>query len=330
MEHNNAFPPVLKNLINSINAEGRLRSWQLQTTLETYSLTLEWIRPASCKGIDDHKFKPIKSDLRTENLHSAQAFGQTVTLLETDRDYEMETNAQGKNGKTKNEFPESFVQNPGTDNIIEEDTELNALSESATPEAIMNENEVKYKTQVSSQEKRQRETSTKIQVCGPRFYRKTQFCLTPGNHRAPIANVSGQVANGNSVTETHSVPYSKQDEHEKKAICSCGETFTSRNSSISHLLSTCPVSICFRIELECNMQRVIDSWHGDQKVIGKAWWQSYQRNGFPDSIQELKDEKAEQLKAMVNQFIERALAQTLIDHNGNEFVLITGLNHLDD
>ena len=330
MEHNNAFPPVLKNLINSINAEGRLRSWQLQTTLETYSLTLEWIRPASCKGIDDHKFKLIKSDSRTENLHSAQAFGQTATLLETDHDYEMETNAQGKNGKTKNEFAENCVQNPGTDNIIEEDTELNALSESATPEAMMNENEVEYKTQVSSQEKRQRETSTEIQVCGPRFYRKTQFCLTPGNHRAPIANVSGQVANGNSVTETHSVPYSKQDEHEKKAICSCGEIFTSRSSCISHLLSTCPVSICFRIELECNMQRVIDSWHGDQKVIGKAWWQSYQSNGFPDSIQELKDEKAEQLKALVNQFIERACTQTLIDHNGNEFVLITGLNHLYD
>lgn len=75
---------------------------------------------------------------------------------------------------------------------------------------------------------------------------------------------------------------------------------------------------------------MIDSLYGDQKVIGKAWWQSYKNNGFPDAVQELKDEKAEQLEALVNQFIESAFTQTLRDHNGNEFVLIAGLNHLDD
>ena len=315
-----AFPPVLKYLINSINAEGRLQSWQLQTTLETYSLTLEWIRPASCNGISDHKLRPSKSDSRTANLHSAQVSGQTATLLETD---------QGKIRKTvkSHDSPRNCVKSPRAYNIIEESYELNAFSESAMPEAVMNENEVEYATQVCSQEKRQPEPSRTTQVSS---FKKTQSNFSPRKHGVHTANVSGQVANDNRVTETHSVPFSKHDEHKKQAICSCGEAFTTRNLAVSHLLSTCPVSRCFRVELECNIQRLIDSWHGDQEVIGKAWWQSYKNNGFPDAVQELEDEKAKQLESLVNQFIDRAFTQTLNDHNGKEFVLIEGLNHLED
>ena len=326
----NAFPSVLKNLIDSINAEGRLQSWQLQTNLETYSLTLEWIKPASCKGTSDHKLKPIKSDSRAENSYSAQASGRTATQMKTDHDCDMEANAQGKNGKTVKsyEFPKNCVQSPTANSINEEGNELNAFSESATPEAVMNEHEVEYQTQVSSQEKRQPEPSTKPRVSS--FKSKTQFNFSPRKHGGHTTNASGQVANENRVTETHSLSFSKQDNHKKVAFCSCGEAFTSRSSSISHLLSTCPVSLCFRVELECNIRRVIDSWHGDQKVIGKAWWQSYKTNGFPDAVQKLKDDKAEHLKALLDSFIERAITQTLTDHNGNEFVLLEGLNHLDD
>lgn len=135
----NAFPPVLKNLINSINAEGHLQNWQLQTTLETYSLTLEWIRPASCNGTGDHKFKPLKSDSRAEN--SAQTSDQTVAYLETDHVHNKETNARGKSEKTEKgcDFRKSCVQSPKADNIVEEGTEFNAFSESAIPEAVMSE-----------------------------------------------------------------------------------------------------------------------------------------------------------------------------------------------
>ena len=321
----NAFPPVLKNLINSINAEGRLQSWQPQTTLETYSLTLEWIRPASCKETEDHKF--MNSDSSAEN--SAQASDQT-TLLETDHDYDMAANTQRKKGKTVKsyDFPTNCVQSPRTDNITEERNELNAISESEIPEALMNENEVDYDTQVSRLEKRQPEPERKTLVSS--FKRKAQFNFSPRKQGGHIADFSGQVANDNRVTEALSVPFSKQDDHKNQAICSCGEAFTSRNLSLSHLLSTCPVSLCFRVELECNIQRMIDSWHGDQRVIGKAWWQSYKDNGFPDALLKLKDEKAKQLEVIVNKFIESAFTRPLRDHNGNEFVLITGLNYLDD
>jgi len=303
-----AFPAVLKNLINSINAEGHLLSWQLQTTLETYSLTLEWIRPASCNGISNHKFKLTKSDSWAEN--SAQAPGQTATLMETDNDYDMKANTQGKSGDSY-DFPRNCVQSPRDDNNIKEGNELHVLSESEVPEAVMTENEVKYETQLSNRKKRQPEPSTKTKISS--INGKTQFSFSPRKHGSHTACVSGQAANDDRVTESHSVPFSNHDEHKKKAICSCGEVFTSRNLSISHLLSTCPVSLCFRVELECNIQQVIDSWHRDQKVIGKAWWHSYKNNGFPDAVRELKDEKAEQLEVIVNKFIERAFTRPLRD-----------------
>ena len=324
-----AFPSMLKNLINSINAEGRLQSWQLQTTLETYSLTLEWIRPASCKGTRDHEFKPMKSDSRAEN--SAQASDQTAKLLETNHDCDMEANTQRTNGikavKSYN-FPRNCVQSPRNDNIIEEGNELNAISESETPEAVMNENEVEYDTQVSKLENRQPEPWRETQVSS--LKRKTQFNMSHRKHGGHTTDFPGQVANDNRVAEAHCEPFSKQEDRKKQAICSCGEAFTSRNLSLSHLLSTCPVSLCFRVELDFNIKRVIDTWHGDQKVIGKAWWQSYKDNGFPDAVLELKDENAKQLEAIVNKFIENAFTRPLRDHNGNEFVLITGLNFLDD
>jgi len=228
-----AFPPVLKNLINSINAEGRLQSWQLQTTLETYSLTVEWIRAASCDGTSNYKFKLTKSDSRAEN--SAQASGQTATLLETDRDYDMEANAQGKKGKTvkRYDFTRNCVQSPRDDSNIE-GNELNALSESEIPEAEMTENEVKYETQVSNREKRQPEPSTKSKISS--FNGNTPFHFSPRKQGGHTAYVSGQVANDKRVTETHSVPFANHDEHKKTAICSCGEVFTSRNLSMSSII----------------------------------------------------------------------------------------------
>ena len=75
---------------------------------------------------------------------------------------------------------------------------------------------------------------------------------------------------------------------------------------------------------------MIDNWHGNEKVIAKAWWQSYKMNGFPDTGIELKDEKSKQLEGLVNQFIERTITQTLRDKNGNLFVLMEGLNDLED
>lgn len=328
----NTFPPVLKSLINSINAEGHLESWQLNTTLEKYSLTLEWARSAFCNN-DDHKAS--KSDSRLEN--SAQKPDQTAALLNEDHDndaskeVDMRENQENVKTTKRCDFQKRCVQRPRTDDNIEEDIELNALNESEIPEAVMNENEVEYTTQLSVQGRRKPSTLNETQLCERNIYWKTQFNSSPGKYNGShTASVSGQLTNDNRVTETHSMHFSKQDDNKKKAICSCGETFSSRSLSISHLLSTYPVSLCFRVELECNVQRVIDSWHGDDKVIGKSWWQSYKNNGFPEIEMELKDEKSEQLETLVNRFIERTITQTLRDKNGNSFVLMSGLSDLED
>ncbi len=142
----NTFPPVLKSLINSINAEGRLQSWKLNTTLEKYSLTLEWARSPFCNNDDD---KPSKSDSRPEN--STQKPDQTTALLneDHDKDASKEVDMRERNVKTikRCDFQTTCVQSPRVvdNNYIEEDTELNVLNESDIPEAVMNENEVEYR-----------------------------------------------------------------------------------------------------------------------------------------------------------------------------------------
>lgn len=325
MEELTTFPPVLMDLIKSINAEGNLQSWQLNTTLETYSLTLEWTKSAFC-NIND------KSDSRPDNL--ARKPAQTVALnADYGKDVSKEADKREVNVKIKySDYSQTrCLQNPRMNQNKEEDIELMpAYSESETPEALMTENEVEYETQIFTQATRKLCPMNKTQVCRVNLNRKTQSNLSPakdnGNH---TANFSDELGDDNRVTHTHSKPFSKQDGDKKKAICSCGEVFTCRNLSLRHLLSNCPVSLCFRIELECNVQRVIDGWHGDEKVIGKAWWQSYKNNGFPDAVVEVKDEKVQQLGALVNQFIERAITQTLTDQNGHLFVLMAGLDGLE-
>lgn len=315
------FPPVLMSLINSINAEGHLQSWQLNTTLETYSLTLEWTKSDFC-NIND------KSDSRPDHL--ARKPAQTVALnADYGKDASKEADKREVNVKTKYSDSQRCLQS--SNHNKEEDTELKpAYSESETPEALMTENEVEYETQIFTQARRKLCPMNKTQICRGNLNRKTQSNLSPAKDNGyHTANFSDELGDDNRVTHTHSKPFSKQDGDKKKAICSCGEVFTCRNLSLRHLLSNCPVSLCFRIELECNVQRVIDGWHGDEKVIGMAWWQSYKNNGFPDAVVEVKDEKVQQLEALVNQFIERAITQTLTDQNGHLFVLMAGLDGLE-
>ena len=323
----NTFPPVLMNLINTINAEGRLESWKLHSTLETHSLTLEWTRSAFC-NID---LKSLQSDSTPENL--AEKPDQTVGLnADCGEKYSSKgIYVTGRDAKTARfDFSTRCLRT--LENNDKGDCHLNTYSESEIPEAMTTENNAKYDTQISVQG-RPHSLSTTLnvtQVCQRNSNWKTPINLAPLEDNIYHTDYATDELADNRVTGTDSKPLIKQDSRKKKAICSCGELFSSRNSSVSHLLSSCPVSICFRIELECNVQRVIESWHGDQKVIGKAWWQSYKSSGFPDVTVELKDEIAKQLRELVNQFIERATTQTLKDQNGNAFVLISGLNDLED
>ena len=119
-----------------------------------------------------------------------------------------------------------------------------------------------------------------------------------------------------------------QDDNIKKAICSCGERFSSRRSSLSHLLNNCPVSLCFRIDLECDVRQVIDGWQGDDKNAGEAWWQGYKKNGSPDEQLKLKDENIDRLSALMDNFINIATTKTLKDQTGNYFAIITGLEEI--
>ena len=181
------------------------------------------------------------------------------------------------------------------------------------PEAITTENKVDYKTQRSFQ-------FGESSKAYKRRDKRKNFAFLPGKQTAIVA-----AEHEDGVTNKISGCFSKQDDNIKKAICSCGETFSPRRSSLSHLLSNCPVSLCFRVDLECDVRQVIDGWHRDDKNAGEAWWQGYKKNGSPDEQLKLKEENIDCLSALMDDFINIASTKTLKDQIGNYFAIITGL-----
>lgn len=177
----NTLPSVLKRIINSINAEGELQSWQINTTLQTYSLTLIWTRPFNT--CDDKQ-----SDSRPENL--TQKPDQTAAPLNEDRDKNgIEEADVRENEKTHQERCAGL--SPRTDDRIEEDTDFNAYSEAEVAEAVMNENEVKYETQISSiQGRRKSGPLNENQLCRRNYNSKTQFHL----HQEKIMSITPLVS----------------------------------------------------------------------------------------------------------------------------------------
>ena len=328
---NATFPPVLKNLIDFVNAEGRLQTWRLNSTLESYCLTIEWkkLSPRQEKGdLRNAQACCHSNDQETPKILKAETFTQKnpATKIDSYKNdlQESKDNILAKTNE-RSDFQTRFLQNSKKDReSFGKDTEFDDHRRSESGKSTRMENKVKYETQVRTKERRKSMTSQwKTQVYKENVNRET-FNLSPDKAK------EDQTSHGNNaIAGTNSTCFqSKQVGHGRIVTCACGETFTSRHLPISHLLFHCPVSLCFRTELECNIQREIDSWHGDEKIIGKAWWQGFKRNGFPDVLLELKDKKVERLSALVNSFIERASSQTLKDQNGNLFVLMAGLKEL--
>lgn len=317
------LPPVLINLIHNINSQGHLKSWQLKSTLETHSLTFEWTRTTTC---NINEYQSVGSDSTLQSLEKKS--DQSVVSNEDCGD---EYSSQATYVTEKDATCEHSDFPSGLQRVLEDEVELYINNECETPEAMLTEDKIKYETQISFQgEPRKFSTMNKTQDC-----RRNSGCKAP-IHSSPLENkryfadhTTNELAD-QRISGTHSDPFLKQVSRKERALCSCGGVFSSRNSSVIHLLSTCPVSLCFRIELEYDIQQVLDSWHGDEKDIGMAWWQSYKTNGFPDATTALEEKQAKQLETLVSQFIQKAMSQKLKDHNGNVFVMMRGLKDLQD
>ncbi|CAH3193929.1 unnamed protein product [Porites evermanni] len=286
------FPPVLTSLIKSISTESQLYSWHLNSTLEAYSLTIEWARIRSI-GKKENVSQHPQQIVNEENSPQDTALFSTDCGMDAAADKDMDDNVLKKNLQREDIDVRCVVRNARED---ENETEVIIdQGECDVPEAITTENKVDYKTQRSFQPG---ENSKAYK----RRDKRENFDFLPGKQTAFVA-----AEHEDGVTNKISGCFSKPDDNIKKAICSCGETFSSRRSSLSHLLSNCPVSLCFRIDLECDVRQVIDGWHGDGKNAAEAWWQGYKKNGFPDEQLKLKDENIDCLSALMDNFIKKPL-----------------------
>lgn len=307
------FPPVLTSLIKSISTESQLYSWHLNSTMEAYSLTIEWARIRS-SGKKENVSQHSQQIVNEENSPQDTALFSTDCGMDAAADKEMDDNVLKKNLQREDIDVKCVVntreeEENKTEVIIDQ-------GECDTPEAITTENKIDYKTQRSFQPG---ENSKAYK----RRDKREHFDFLPGKQTTIVA-----AEHEDGVTNKISGCFSKQDDNIKKAICSCGETFPSRRSSLSHLLNSCPVSLCFRIDLECDVRQVIDGWHGDDKNAGEAWWQGYKKNGSPDEQLKLKDENIDRLSALMDNFINIATTKTLKDQTGNYFAIITGLEEI--
>lgn len=117
--------------------------------------------------------------------------------------------------------------------------------------------------------------------------------------------------------------------HNNKATCSCGEQFIFKERAIKHILFSCPVSLCFRIDLDLRIHDVIDKWQDEeQRILGRKWWHTYKTSGVPDIMGTYPVASVDQLYEMINSFIAKAGTNKLLDQNNNRFVLIKGLEEL--
>lgn len=306
------FPPVLTSLIKSISTESQLYSWHLNSTMEAYSLTIEWARIRS-SGKKENVSQHSPQIVNEENSPQDTALFSTDCGMDAAADKDMDDNVLKKNLQREDIDVRCVV------NTREDENKTKVIidqGECDTPEAITTENKVDYKTQRSLQPG---ESSKAYKQRDKR----ENFDFLPGKQTTIVA-----AEHEDRVTNKISGCFSKQDDNIKKAICSCRETFSSRRSSLSHLLNNCPVSLCFRIDLECDVRQVIDGWPGDEKNVGEAWWQGYMKNGSPDEQLKLKDENIDRLSALMEKFINITTKNTLKDQTGNYFAIITGLEEI--
>ena len=115
----------------------------------------------------------------------------------------------------------------------------------------------------------------------------------------------------------------------KTAKCSCGKTFYVKEDAISHVMFNCPLSLCFRIELDIKVNRIIDKWKSEvARISGRKWWHLYKTSGFPSANISFPEHASDDIELVINEFIHNSCNKKLFDKNGNCFVLINGLKDL--
>lgn len=153
---NTTFPAVLVNLMNSINAEGLLRSWRLDSTLKSYSLTIEWKILSSSQGERDFRNSQVvcqtvsqESPVISKPENSRPKPAAVSADSSKDELQKCDENILGRDLKANDctDFQRCF-RSLKSDRSFEEDT---AQRDRESTKAITTENEVKYETQMCVQ-----------------------------------------------------------------------------------------------------------------------------------------------------------------------------------
>ena len=171
------FPPVLTSLIKSISTESQLYSWHLNSTMEAYSLTIEWARIRS-SGKKENVSQHPQQIVNEENSPQDTALFSNDCGMDAAADKDMDDNVLKKNLQREDIDVRCVVRNARED---ENETEVIIdQGECDVPEAITTENKVDYKTQRSFQPGENSKASK-------RRHKREHFDFLPGKHTTIVA-----------------------------------------------------------------------------------------------------------------------------------------------
>ena len=96
--------------------------------------------------------------------------------------------------------------------------------------------------------------------------------------------------------------------HSKRAKCCCGKRFAKKEEAVRHVLSECPINVCFRVYLDIKVNRLIDRWENEaNRIMGRAWWQMYRTGFFPNV--DKRSPVLREIQNVINEFIQKVSSE---------------------
>lgn len=300
------IPNGLADVLSSLGISGIPSSWNLNVTESSYSLNLLWHRDnARERNNKDGKILCKYSDSKDKKDFT---FGD-----ENAEEIDVLTFKNGEHMAYSESAVKSFLNQRRINDEISTDSEMYKKGNNVYENSIFTDQNT--------------ENGRKCKESG--ILHENQIGELEEAHHEGEYQPSPSNSNFGDNSLVYNGLHDNSRFHGSKATCSCGGQFIFKERAIKHILFSCPVSLCFRVDLDLRIHDVIDKWQDEeQRILGRKWWHSYKTSGVPDIMGTYPVTSVDDLEGIINNFIAKAGTNELLDQNQNRFVLMKGLEEL--
>ena len=302
------FPRDMTETLKSLELVDNPNSWKVESLERSFVLTVVW-----------HKSKKNQSNIARETVKSSFEGRSTEEKEEeTTIDNVCRTRIATVNLNSCDRGVVSagmnYLEPAGKTSKVFEERHGNQIRKTATNSGMTGSNNDMFVSEPLRNENMDRPS------CSPNF----SSCSTNSNQTNTLETQNTDFNNNSKLSGCYGSRFCSN-----QARCACGETFTIKEDAIRHVLFNCPVSLCFRVELDIKVNRIIDQWKSEaNRISGRKWWHLYKTSGSPDVNMSFPENALDDIEAHINTFIEKSCRTELLDKTGQRFVLIEGLENL--